>query len=109
MNKNDFEIPTFDYKTFKKDLQSGDINGLEYLEKTMIRELKDKCNDNYTGWKYQDYIVNLFYATIDLNRCVDIYETSKVKNNFNYDLYTETRDLLFEEIGFNLDDLWDME
>jgi len=106
MNKNDFEIPTFDYKTFKKDLQSGDINGLDYLEKTIIRELKDKCNDNYTGWKYQDYIVRLFYATMYLNDCVNIYETSNVKNHFNYDLYVETRNLLFEEIGFNLDDLW---
>lgn len=99
-------IKEFDYKTFKEELQSGDINGLHYLEKTIIKDLKEKCNDNYTGWKYQDYIVNLFYATIDLNCCVDIYETSKVINSFIYDLYTETRDLLFKELGFDLEDLF---
>lgn len=106
MNNEDFEIPTFDYNVFKKELNSGDIYGLEYMEKTLIRDLKDKCNDNYTGYKYQDYIVSLFYATLELNRCVDIYETSNVENHFNYDLYTMTRDLLFEEIGFNVEKLY---
>lgn len=112
MNKRNYiihetgDIEDFNYVTFKENLQSGDIYGLEYLEKTLIRDYKDKCNDNYTGWKWEDYIVNLFYATLDLNSCVDIYETSNVKNHFNYDLYTMTRDLLFEELGFNLNDLW---
>ena len=38
---NDYEIPTFDYKEFKKEINSGDLNGLDYIEKTIIRDFKD--------------------------------------------------------------------
>ena len=44
---------------------------------------------------------------IQLNLCNEIYETSDVKNNFDYDLYFGTRDLLLKEMGFNLEDLFD--
>ena len=31
---------SFDLKTFKKEFESGDLFGLEYLEKTIITEMK---------------------------------------------------------------------
>lgn len=96
----------FNYNEFKKEFSYGDLSGLEYLEKTLIREYKDKINDNIDKYSYYDYIINLFRATRCLNECMFIYEQTNVKNNFNYDLYTETRDLLFKEIGFNLEDLF---
>ena len=99
----------FDYEIFKKEINGGDICGLEYLEKTIIADYKKKIKEkndvlNYTK---EEYIVNLFYAVKDLNLCNEIYETSDVKNNFDYDLYFGTRDLLLKEMGFNLEDLFD--
>ena len=107
MNNNMYEIPEFDYKKFKEEFASGDIWGLNYLEETLIRDYKDRANDNIDGYCWYDYIINLFYATEELNTCNDIYETcSKVENRFNNDLYFRTRDLLFEELGFDLEDLY---
>ena len=99
----------FDYEIFKKEINGGDILGLEYLEKTIIADYKKKIKEkndvlNYTK---EEYIVNLFYAVKDLNLCNEIYETSDVKNNFDYDLYFGTRDLLLKEMEFNLEDLFD--
>ena len=99
----------FDYEIFKKEINGGDIWGLEYLEKTIIADYKKKIKEkndvlNYTK---EEYIVNLFYAVKDLNLCNEIYETSDVKNNFDYDLYFGTRDLLLKEMEFNLEDLFD--
>lgn len=108
MEENDYEIPTFDYKEFIKEFRYGDLNGLDYLEKTIIRDFKDRINDNIgSDYTYYDYIIALFYATKNLNECVFIYEMTKVKNNFNYDLYCEVRDLLFSELGFDLKDVWE--
>lgn len=106
-NKNDYDISTFDYKAFKELLNAGDIGGLDYLEKTIIRDYKDRLNDHdRKELDYYEYIVELFYAVKNLNRVNDIYETSRVENNFKSDLYFQVRDLLFEEIGFNTEDLW---
>ena len=105
---NDFEIPSFDYNEFENEVNSGDIWGLEYLEKTLIRDYKDRLNDSIQDkYCWYDYIISLFYAVKELNSCNDIYETSNVENNFNYDLYFQTRDLLFEELGFDLNKLFD--
>lgn len=95
----------FNYEDFKKEVNSGDIWGLEYLEKTLIREYKE-TPFNPIEYTKSDYIISLFYAVKELNRCNDIYETSNVENNFDYDLYFQTRDLLFKELGFNIETLF---
>lgn len=102
-----FEIPEFDYNKFRKEIISGDIWGLEYLEKTIIRDFKDRINDNVDKYTYYDYILNLFYATKCLNTCNDIYETSNVENKFDYDLYFDTKRLLLEELGFDVEKLYE--
>lgn len=110
INGDAFNIPEFDYKVFKKEIQVNDLAGLDYLEKTLIREYKDKINDNLDKLTYYDYIIDLFYATKSLNACNNIYETIDVgpyfKINFNFDDYAIIRNLLFKEIGFNLEDLY---
>lgn len=99
-------MTSFDYFKFKEEINGGDLSGLEYLEKTLIAEYKEKIQKD-KGYFYtkEDYIVNLFYAVKSLNACNDIYETSNVKNKFNYDLYFQTRDLLLKELG--LVNLWE--
>jgi hypothetical protein len=91
-------MTSFDYFKFKEKINKGDLNGLEYLEDTLIKELKEKNKNTYIYTK-EDYIINLFYAVKHLNECNDIYETSGVKNKFNCDLYFETKRLLLEELG----------
>lgn len=111
MKEEDYEIPMFDFQTFKKEFSCGDLSGLDYIEKTIIRDFKDRINDNIDLYTRYDYIIALFYATRELNECVFIYESTKVENNFNYDLYCEVRDLLFKELGndfgFKLEDIYE--
>lgn len=96
-------MTSFDYFKFKEKINSGDLSGLEYLEDTLIKELKEK-NKNMYIYTREDYIISLFYAVKHLNECNDIYETSDVKNKFNYDLYYNAKDLLLNELG--LVSLW---
>lgn len=98
----------FDYTEFKKEFNCGDLCGLEYLEKTLIAEFKEKYKKQDYGTK-EGYLISLFYAVKELNDCNNIYETcsSKIASNFKYDLYFETRDLLFKELGFNLEDIFE--
>lgn len=93
----------FDLVEFKKEFDSGDLSGLEYLEKTLITEYKKKTkdlfnekNDNYNRY---DYIISLFYATKELNTSEIIYETTSYGKSFNSDYYTNVRNLLFTEIA----------
>lgn len=106
MNNDIFEIPEFKYPIFKDNLKNGDIWGLEYLEKTIIRDFKDRINDNIDKYTYYDYIINLYNATRCLNECIYIHENTSVENNFNWEIYANTRDKLFEELGFDLEDLY---
>ncbi len=100
---NIYEIPEFDFKQFKEEINDSDLLGLEYLEKTIIRDFKDRLNDNIgVDYTYYDYIVNLFYATRYLNECNFIHEQTNVENEFDSDIYFETRNLLFKELGFNI-------
>lgn len=102
-----FDIPTFDYNKFKEEINDSDLLGLEYLEKTMIRDFKDRLNDNIgNDYTYYDYIINLYHATRCLNECIFMHEQTKVKNNFESDIYFKTRDLLFKELGFNVEDIF---
>lgn len=95
----------FVLKDFTHEYNSGDLCGLEYLEKTLIQKYKDLSKDLFVnkkvnGWNKYDYVINLFYATLSLNSCNDMYETdSKIGGNFKYDLYFDTKDLLLTEIG----------
>lgn len=107
MRFNDYDIPEFDFQTFKNEIKDSDLLGLEYIEKTIIRDFKDRLNDNIKDYTYYDYIINLYSATRCLNECVFIYEQTDVENNFKYDVYTETRDLLFKELGFNLEKIYE--
>lgn len=95
----------FDYETFKKEFNDGDIWGLQYLETTIINDLKE-TNKNKTDITREDYIIDLFYATMALNSCNNIYEITDKAKDFDYNLYFDTRNLLFKELGFNLDDLY---
>ena len=97
---------SFDLKTFKKEFESGDLCGLEYLEKTIITEMKKQIEENnkkgVMHFTIEEYITSLFYATMELNNCNNIYETeSRVNTRFSYDIYALVRDKLFQELGFN--------
>lgn len=106
---NIYEIPEFDYKQFKEEINNGDLYGLEYIEKTIIRDFKDRLNDNIgADYTYYDYIINLFYATRELNECIFIHEQTRVENNFKADIYHETRDLLFKELGFDIEKIYEV-
>ena len=105
---NIFEIEEFDYNKFKEEINDSDLLGLEYLEKTIIRDFKDRLNDNIKeDYTYYDYIINLYRATRCLNECIFIHEQTRVENNFKADIYHETRDLLFKELGFNIEKLYE--
>ena len=97
--KNDF-----DFQTFKNEFDMGDIWGLNYIGKTIIKDMEEN-NKNVIDITKEDYIINLFKATICLNTCNDIYETTDKARDFNYDLYYNTRDLLLKELG--LSNVWD--
>lgn len=112
MNIEDYEIPMFDFQTFKKEFSYGDLSGLDYIEKTIIRDFKDRLNDNIgSDYTRYDYIISLFYATRELNECMFMYEQTRVENNFVYDYYCNVRDLLFKELGidfgFKLEDIYE--
>ena len=100
----------FDFKVFKEEYKSGDLNGLEYLENTLIKEYKEKYKNNYDPLYYtqEEFIVNLFEAVMCLNLCNTIYERKDKTNikKFNYDYYATIRDLLFIELGFDLEKLY---
>jgi hypothetical protein len=106
----------FNYEDFKSLISSGDLSGLEYLESTIIQNCKLYVKENNqklaSDFIIEEYILSLFYATKELNNCNFIYECTSVKNNFNYDIYYETRDLflreLFNYLGIKkeIEDLW---
>lgn len=91
----------FDLEKFKKEFEGGDIWGLEYLERTIIRDMIEK-NKNSKDLTREDYILGLFDAVKSLNWCNNIYETTKVPNKFNWDIYGIVRDKLFEELGIEV-------
>ena len=92
----------FDYIEFKKDFECGDLCGLEYLGSTIIKDLKAKKEEerekDWLEYTRTDYILDLYEATLLLNDCVFIHESTNVKNKFNWDLYSLIRDKLFEEL-----------
>ena len=62
-----YDIPDFDFEYFKTEINKGDIFGLDYLEATLIRDYKDRLNDNYSSdsldrYTWYEYIINLFEA-----------------------------------------------
>lgn len=105
---------SFDFEKFKKEFSYGDLSGLEYLRDTIMKEIQDYLNSSafqkLEHFTKEEYIMNLYRATMNLNYCNDIYENeSSVKTRFNYDYYATIRDLLFTELGFNLDKLYEEE
>lgn len=99
----------FDFNIFNKELTNSDIAGLNYLEETVIKGFKEKQFDPLYYTK-EEYLVSLFYATLELNTCNNIYETSNVENNFNFDIYAIVRDKFLEEFcnyyGYDFDKLY---
>lgn len=93
----------FDLKRFKEEISDSELLGLEYLEKTIIKELKAKYD--LINYNKDEYLVSLFYAVRELQNCMFMYEQTNIKNVFNTDLYFETRDLLLAELSdyYNID------
>lgn len=91
----------FDLEKFKKEFEGGDIWGLEYIERTLIRDMREK-NEGTKEMTREDYLLSLFYAVKELNYCVEIWETTNVPNKFNWDIYGIVRDKLFEELGIEV-------
>lgn len=86
----------FDYKTFMLEIGDSDLFGLEYMEKTLIKELKEKYDlVNYT---IEEYIVSLFYAVKELNNCNFVYEMTNVETMFEADIYFNAKGKLIEEV-----------
>lgn len=99
---NKLENKDFNFKEFKDILNGSDIAGLEYLYENEIKYYNLFIPRN-------DYIYKLYIATCSLNCCVEYYESysqTKCENNFDYDIYTNTRDLLFKELGFDIEKLY---
>ena len=80
----------FNLEKFKKLMEMSDLQGLKYIEKTIIANLE--YNDK------NSYILDLYCAVMALNNCNNDYETIP-KINFRQDLYFETRNLLFDILG----------
>ena len=101
----DFDYFDFDIVKFTENILDSDLLGLEYINDTIIKNIKELTQENEIEYNYYDYIINLYHATRSLNECVFIYEQTRVETNFKYDIYTETRDLLFEALGieYNFD------
>lgn len=89
----------FDYKKFKEIISSSDYQGLMYLYDNEIRYYN--CLE-----VRQEYIYQLWRATIALNVCNNIYETIEFENNFEFDVYMNTRNKLLEELSFIIEDLY---
>lgn len=89
----------FNVEEFKEEFNCGDLSGLEYIEKTVIKDMKGE-NKNTMYFTKEDYLINLFYAVLNLNYCNNIYETDYKQNakDFNYNLYFETKDLFLTEL-----------
>lgn len=102
-----YDIPEFNFEKFKEEIKDSDLLGIEYIGNTIIRDFKDRINDNIPDYTYYDYIINLYHATRCLNECIFMHENTRVENNFNSDIYFETRDKLFEELGFNVEKIYE--
>ena len=85
----------FNKKEFRKLLEGGDLNGLKYLYENEIKFYKI---DNFK-FSREEYIKTLYEATIKLNYCVFLYESTDVENHFNWDIYAIVRDKLLEELN----------
>lgn len=94
----------FDLEEFKKEYEYGDLNGLNYIEKTIIKSMEQEKKTD-TGIKYtrNDYIISLFHATMELNNVNNIYEQCDFKNDFKSSLYFNTKLLLFKELGIEVE------
>lgn len=91
----------FDLEKFKEEYYKGDIWGLEYMERTLIRDMREK-NKGTMDLTREDYIIGLFNAVMSLNWCNNIFETTDVENKFNWDYYWTIKSLLFEELGIEV-------
>ena len=102
----DFDYYNFDIVKFSNEMQHGDIFGLDYIKDTIIKNIREELEkEDIDKYSYNDYINNLYSSVRCLNECVFIYECTDVKNNFNYDLYCDARDLLLDALGieYNFD------
>lgn len=89
----------FNYEEFKRKINSSDICGLHYLWENEI--------SFYSIFDTrEDYMISLYSATTALNVCNDITETNDFKNDFDFNLYMNTRNKLLEELGFNIEELY---
>ena len=62
---------SFDLKTFKKEFESGDLCGLEYLEKTIITEMKKQIEENNKKRTYALYNRGVYNKPILCNNGVE--------------------------------------
>lgn len=96
----------FSKKEFKRLFEMGDLTALEYIEDTIIADMKEKIKEhnktNSMKFIREEYICSLFYAVLRLNNCIVIHERGDVDNKFDFDTYAIVRDKLFEELGIEV-------
>ena len=88
----------FDIEKFTKEMQYGEILGLDYIKETIIDNLEEDKNK----MTKTDYLKSLYKAVLCLNSCVVATEQCVDISNKNckmFDRYAELRDFLFEELG----------
>ena len=87
----------FDINEFNKRFECGDLFGIEYIGKTIIKGLKE----NKHLLNRTDYLKGLYNAVINLNNSLIAYETGDgyITDTYFYDYYYSIRDLLFKELG----------
>lgn len=82
----------FNKKEFKELIESSDLLGLEYLFENEIKF--------YTRFRFREnYIYMLYNATMYLNKVIELTEKCDFENNFNRDLYFDTKIQLLKELG----------
>ena len=105
----------FNKKEFLKLLCGGDLLGLEYMEENLIQPMKDRVRSTpQSDWLWEEYIINLFYATYNLLTCETIEEQSLCRKpdfetHFEPDLYIDVKLKLLEELGIAREELEEAE
>lgn len=84
----------FNLEEFRKLMEMSDLQGLKYIGNTIIANLEYNDKNNY--------ILDLYCAVMALNNCNNDYETIS-DINFKQDLYFETRNLLFDILGIEVE------
>lgn len=93
------ENKDFNYKEFKEIINSSDIAGLDYLYENEIKYYNRFIARN-------NYIYCLYMSACYLNQCNNSYETTDFENKFEFDIYANVRNKLLEELGIDVESLY---